>query len=142
MRKPAVGIDQRRRFGRILLRLDNEPAVVICCLERSEHCGKIDRAVTWHGEDAIEHGVEKALIGGAHAGQHTRPDILAVDMVDARSMPPRNIGRVGAGKGQMPGVEQQTDAAAGRRHQAVDVGRGLDDRPHVVMIGEADTLIR
>jgi len=42
----------------------------------------------------------------------------------------------------MPGVEQQADAAAGRRHQAVDVGRGLDDRPHVVVIGEADAPFR
>jgi hypothetical protein len=32
-------------------------------------------------------------------------------MADARSMPPCDIGRVGAGKGQMPGVEQQTARA-------------------------------
>jgi hypothetical protein len=42
----------------------------------------------------------------------------------------------------MPSVEQQTDAAAGRRHQTVDFGRGLDDRPHVVVIGQADTSLR
>jgi hypothetical protein len=63
-------------------------------------------------------------------------------MIDSQPMPPRDIGRVGAGKGQMPGVEQQTDAAAGRRHQTVDFGRGLDDRPHVVVMGEKDALFR
>src|SRR5260370_211907 len=52
--------------------------------------------------------------------------------------PPWDIGRIGAGKGQMPGGEQQTDAAAGRRHQTVDLGRGLNNRPHVVVIGEAE----
>jgi len=71
-----------------------------------------------------------------------RPDVLAVDMADAQAMPPCNIDRVGAGKGQMPCVEQQTDAAAGRRHQTVDFVRGLDDRPHVVVIGQADTSLR
>jgi hypothetical protein len=76
--------------------------------ERTEHCDEIDRAVARHGEDAVEHGIEKAHIGGASTCQHTQPDVLAVDMVDARSMPPCDIGRVGAGKGQMPGVEQIT----------------------------------
>jgi len=47
------------------------------------------------------------------------------------------IGRVCAGKGQMPGVEQQTDAAAGRSHQTVDFRWCLDDGPHVVVIGQA-----
>ena len=42
----------------------------------------------------------------------------------------------------MPGVKQQTDATAGRRHQTVDFVRGLDDRPHVVVIGQADTPLR
>ena len=79
--------------------------------------------------------MEKALISGAHTGQHSRPDILAVDMIGSQPMPPCDIGRVGAGKNQMPGVKQQTDATAGRRHQTVDFVRGLDDRCHVVAIG-------
>ena len=137
MQEAAAGIHQGRCLGRVLLCLDNKPAAVIRRLQRDEHCAEIDPAVTRHGEDAIKHGVEKALIGGASACQHTRPDVLAVDMADARSMPPCDIGRVGAGKGQMPGVEQQTDAAAGRRHQAVDFRWCLDDGPHVVVIGQA-----
>ena len=63
-------------------------------------------------------------------------------MIDSQPMPPCDIGRVCAGKGQMPGVEQQTDAVAGRRHQTVDFGRGLDDRPHMVVIGKADAPFR
>src|SRR4029077_12650686 len=91
-----------RRLGRVLFRLDNEPAAVIRSLERGEHRGEIDRAVARHGEDAVEHGVEKALVGGASAFQHTRPDILAVDMIDSQPMPPCDIGRVNAGKSKCP----------------------------------------
>jgi hypothetical protein len=142
MHKAAAGIGQRRRPAGVLLRFDNQPAAVTRSLERSEHRREIDHAVAPHSENAVEHGVEKAHIGHASARQHTWPDILAVDMADARSMPPCDIGRVGAGKGQMPGVEQQTDAAAGRRHQTVDFCGGLDDRPHVVVIGEAHAPFR
>jgi hypothetical protein len=48
----------------------NKPAAVIRRLQRDEHCAEIDPAVTRHGEDAIKHGVEKALIGA-------RPALLA-----------------------------------------------------------------
>jgi hypothetical protein len=142
MREAAAGVHQGRRLGRVLLRLNHEPAAVIRRLERGERCGEIDRTVARHGKDAVEHGVEKALIRGTSACQHSWPDILAVDMVDSPSMPPCDIGRVGAGKSQVAGVEQQTDAAAGRRHKTVDFGRGLDHRPHVVVIGKAEAPFR
>jgi hypothetical protein len=34
-------------------------------------------------------------------------------MIDSQPMAPCDIGRVDAGKGQMPSVEQQTDAPTG-----------------------------
>src|SRR5690348_8446537 len=59
--KAATSIDQGRRVGRVLLRLDNKPAAVIRCLERGEHCGEINRAVARHRKNPLEHGGEKAL---------------------------------------------------------------------------------
>ena len=50
---------------------------------------------------------------------------------------PRELDRVGAREGHVPGVEQQLDRRPGTGHQRVDVLRGLHHRAHVVMKGHA-----
>ena len=44
----AAGVHQGRRLGRVLLRLNHEPAAVIRRLERGERCGEIDCTVARH----------------------------------------------------------------------------------------------
>ena len=50
----------------------------------------------------------------------------------------RELGRrIGAGKGHVPGVVQQTNFGTGDLHQTIDIARGLDISAYVMMIGEA-----
>jgi hypothetical protein len=42
----------------------------------------------------------------------------------------------------MAGIEQKMRRRAGSRHQRVDFVRALDDRAHVMVVDERDTLIR
>ena len=63
-----------------------------------------------------------------------------MDVVDAVRPAAGDGGGVGAGKGQVPGVQQQPDAAGGAGQQAVDLGRRLDHGAHVVVEGEPHAL--
>ena len=55
---------------------------------------------------SAEYGVEKTRIGGADPSEYIAPHILAMDMAAALPMAPCDRRRLGAGKGQMPGVEE------------------------------------
>jgi len=59
-------------------------------------------------------------------------------MRDPCAMLPGQGHRIGAGKHGVSRVEQQLHRWSGRRHETVDVGAGLHDRAHVVMVGERD----
>ena len=48
---------------------------------------------------------------------------------------------VAAGKGQMPGIEQQRNARARMAHEGIELGLGLDHRRHVVVIGQRHALL-
>ncbi|MNE94406.1 hypothetical protein D3C76_1669360 [compost metagenome] len=61
-------------------------------------------------------------------------------MVDARRPTLRYRHRIGTRKGQVTGIEQQPDLIAGMAHQIINVLLGFDDGPHVVVIGNFDSL--
>ena len=46
--------------------------------------------------------------------------------------------RIAAAPGDVPCIEQQMHRIAGRCHQPVDLGFGLDDRPHVMVIDQIE----
>src|SRR5215472_18340832 len=91
MRVAELGISERWRFCRILLGLDHQPAAVMYCRQSREELAKIDAAVARHGKDAVENAIEKTRIGRANPGEHVAPHILAMGMVDARPVAPRQL---------------------------------------------------
>ena len=72
---------------------------------------------------------------------HGHAHILHMHMADARVVVVDGAQHVAAGKGQMPGIEQQRNAFAGMAHEGIEFRLGLDHRRHVVVIGERHALL-
>ena len=68
------------RFGRVLLSFHHHPTVV--AREFGEDRGVVDHAVSRHGVDAINDGIEEAFVLGFHFGHDGRADIFGVHMAD------------------------------------------------------------
>src|SRR5882724_7004588 len=130
-----LGVLERRRLDRVLLGLDDGPAAVADVGEQLRERREIDPAVARYGEDAGQHGVEEAPVLGLRVLEHLEADVLAVDMVDAVGMPLRHPQWIAAGIGDVAGVHEQPDRRTGVGHQQIDLGLGLDDRAHMVVIG-------
>ena len=64
-----------------------------------------------------------------------------MNVVDARRPALRHRQRIGPGKGQVTGVQQQPDLFAGMGHQVVHVVSRLNHRPHMVVIGNLHPLL-
>ena len=107
---PRIG--QRMRDRRILLGLDDEPAGILGLPQCLEQRRIPEGAIARHGEDTGDDGIEEARIGRPHAVQDLATHVLAMDMIDARMVAPRDGERVGAGIRQMPGIEEEADGIA------------------------------
>ena len=131
-----LGITVAGRNARILLGFDDQPALVAVPAQQVEQGREVDRAVAGHGEGAVDHRLEKAPVAIPRHRDHLRPHVLAVHVADAPDVLREHRDRIAAGEGHVAAVEQQADLVADQRHQAVDIGRRLDVRAHVVVIGE------
>ena len=68
---------------------------------------------------------------------HVDANVLAMDVSDSSTVPSRDGDRIATGKHQMAGIEQQRNVLRRFRHQSIDLGFRLNDRPHVMMKREA-----
>ena len=129
--------------GAVLLGLDDEPAGVAVLGGDLQHRLEGDAAlgVARHGEGAAAHALEEGEVLLADLPHDLGADVLGVDVGDAVHVLPRHLGRVGAAEGAVAGVEQEPGVRAGHRHEAVDVGGGLDDRAHVVVVAHLHALL-
>ena len=124
--------DQRRFFFAVLLHaleqifvglheLDLDIHLACCLLDLGQEEQIVDESQVY-GE-LFENAVLNAMDFSVPEGDHLGAERIA-------------------GEGQMPRVEEEADAVACRRHQAVDFGLALDDRSHMVMIDQADAAPR
>ena len=142
MPETKSGVSERRRLGRILLGLDDQPPAIVRRRQGREHLVKIDAAVAWHSKDAVENGVEKAHIAGADEIEHVASHILAVHMRDAGSVPPGESAWIDAREDQMRRVEEEADAVTCRLYQAVDFDLAFDHCSHVMVVNEANAALQ
>ncbi|KAI3489494.1 hypothetical protein L1887_46540 [Cichorium endivia] len=126
---------------RILLRLDHQPAVIILRLQQPHNRRVIDAAVARHGKYAAQHRIEEAGFAVFDVRQHVGTHVFAVDVIDARRPALRHRQRIGPGKGQMAGIQQQSDRLPGVSHQIVHVLGRLNHRAHMVMVGNLHALL-
>jgi len=126
------------RFDRVLFRLHDQPTIIVRQL--TQHRGEVNIAVTRNGEHAGDDGIEEAPVAITGLLHDRLAHVLAVDMCDAGAVSPGEADRIDASEGGVARVEQQLYRRSGGRHEAVDVGAGLYDRAHVVMVGESDAL--
>jgi hypothetical protein len=61
-------------------------------------------------------------------------------VVDARVVVVDGAQHIAAGKGQVPGIEQQRNAFARIPHEGIELRLGLDHRRHVVMVAQRHAL--
>ena len=94
-----------------------------------------------HGEGAPADAFEEGQVLLAHLPHDLRADVLGMDVGNPVHVPARHFGGVGPAEVRMAGVEEQPRVRPGHRHEAVDVGRRLDDGAHVVMVAHLHALL-
>src|SRR5437588_285172 len=78
----AAYVFEWRRLRRILLRLDDDPALVADLGERSRKRIVVDAPIARDREHAGKNGIEKTQILPARLREHSGPNVLAMDMDD------------------------------------------------------------
>ena len=131
---PKLGISCRIGFHRILLSFNDDPAAIT--LEFLQHPNIVDHAVARNRINTGQHAVEERPVFAVRLPHDILADILAMHMADARLVMTCQTCRIAAAPGGMAGIEQEVHRIAGRFHEAIDLGFGLHDRAHMMVVDQ------
>ena len=98
---------KRVRLCRILFRLYQQPAGIICFAEQLEHGRKVEVAIAGYRKRSFAYGGEEAHLLIMHVRKRLEANILEMHMPDAVDVLAQHLDGIRSGKEEMTGIIAQ-----------------------------------
>ena len=127
---------------RVLLGLNQDPALVAVLDQEVVGLGKVDRAVAGNREHAGQEGVEERALRRARLLHLGRTHVLEVDVLDALDRAAQQAHDVAVAHVGVARVEEQGDLVrVGQLQEAQGLVLGLNDGAQVVVVHQVEAVL-